>query len=98
MDADALWLAAAVKAVTTEARRLGLAAPAFRSPPRLPGAPRSVRRLGDGTVVAVRLHRPVGEVATDLIDGILVSNGLDGERAEAYRRALRAALQGVLAA
>ena len=43
-------------------------------------------------------HKLAALPGVDLIDGILVSNGLTGERAEPYRRQLQAALQGLAAA
>lgn len=76
-----------------EARRLGLRVPAFRSPPRLVDADRTIRRSPSGATVAVRRHgRPPDVVAGDLIAGILVANDLTGARADACRRRLEAAL------
>jgi hypothetical protein len=73
-----------------EARRSGLAVPGFRSPPRLPGARRTIRRAVAGApVVAVALQgRPAEEVIEDMIDGIVAANGLRGGRADEARRAL----------
>jgi hypothetical protein len=76
-----------------EARRLGLAVPGFRSPPRLAGANRTIRRSRAGATVAVRRQGRAPEaVASDLIDGILAANGLTGPEAESCRTHLHAAL------
>jgi hypothetical protein len=70
------------------ARRLGAAAheagldvPAFRSPPRVPGAARTIRRYPAGAVVSVRLRgRPFTDVVADMVDGVLAANRVpDGE-------------------
>jgi hypothetical protein len=73
-----------------EARRSGLAVPGFRSPPRLPGATRTIRRAVAGApVVAVAVQgRPAEEVIGDMIDGIVAANGLRGVQAEEARLAL----------
>ena len=78
------------RAVADAARGLGLDAPWFRSPPALPGVDRSVRRLADGRcIVAVRAcGRPFDAVVSDLVDGVIVANRLEGDRAAAVRRAL----------
>ena len=88
---DALRFAAAVRAISSEARRLGLEVPGFRSPPRLQGATRSLRRRpGASPAVAVRLGRPFDVVVGDLVEGVVVVNGLSGPEAEATRRRLLA--------
>ena len=76
----AVRFAALVRAVSTEARRLGLTVPGFRSPPRLVGVDRSLRRREGGTPsVAVRLAgRTDDAVAADLVDGVLAANRVDG--------------------
>ncbi|MCZ7535228.1 MAG: hypothetical protein M5T61_04300 [Acidimicrobiia bacterium] len=71
------------------ARAAGLEAPAFRSPPRLPGAVRTVRRMPGGVVVAVAVRgRPFVDVAADLVEGVVVANGLQGVAATRLRTAL----------
>ena len=61
-------------------RAAGLVVPAFRTPPRRPGAPRTIRRLPGGPVVAVPLHgRAFVEVVHDMVDGVVVANRLEGE-------------------
>lgn len=76
-----------VRRVGTAARAAGLAVPAFRSPPRVPGAARSIRRLPGGAVVSVRIGaRSESAVAVDLVDGVIAANRLE-ERAAARMRA-----------
>ena len=75
--------------VAAEARDLGLAVPGFRTPPRLPGAVRSVRRTPGGALVAVAWRdRPPSAVLADLVDGLVLVNGLAGAEAAACRRRL----------
>lgn len=85
-----------VRTVTTVARRRRLDTPAFRSPPRLAGLDRTLRRRPDGTaVVSVRLaDRPFAAVQGDVIEGIVAANGLDGVPADRFRRAAWVALDG----
>ncbi len=79
-----------------EARRHGLVWPSFRSPPRMEGVTRSVRRYPTGQwLVSVRCRgRSVADVAADMVDGVLLANGLDGTAAEGWRITLRAACLG----
>ncbi len=73
-------------------RAAGLEAPAFRSPPRLPGAVRTVRRMPGGVVVAVAVRgRPFVDVVADMVEGIVVANGLQGVAATRVRTALHEA-------
>jgi hypothetical protein len=77
------------------ARAAGLVVPAFRSPPRRPGVPRTIRRLPGGPVVAVRLRsRPLADVVADMVDGVLVANGLRGDAAARVRATLLQAIGG----
>jgi len=89
-----LRFAAAVRALAQEARRLNLEVPGFRSPPRLAGTDRSLRRRpGAAPAVAVRLAgRPFEQVAVDMVEGVVVANGLDGRRAAEVRSRLLAAI------
>ena len=69
--------AAAARAITDEARRAGLAVPGFRSPPRLPVDRSLRRRPGAPPAVAVRVRgRPMATVVADMVEGVLVANGL----------------------
>jgi hypothetical protein len=81
--------AKAVRAIGIELRRHGLRAPGFRSPPRLAGVQRSLRRMPNGAVVAVQLkNRPWPAVLADMIEGCVVSNGLSHAQADTVRSAL----------
>jgi hypothetical protein len=84
--------AAAARAISGAARERGLIVPAFRTPPRLRGADRTLRRSGAAPVVAVRLRgRSFADVVADMIDGVLAANGLAGGDAAAVRARLDAA-------
>jgi hypothetical protein len=78
--------ALAVRAIGRELRRRGLAVPSFRSPPRLAGVNRSLRRHANGVTVAVQLRdRPWVAVLGDLIEGAVVANRLPAAQADALR-------------
>jgi len=87
---------ALARLLAAEARRHELVVPAFSSPPRTPGANRTIRRLpGGGVMVAVRVRdRGVQDVIDDLVEGVLVANGLAGQAAVGWRLALRTVLGG----
>jgi hypothetical protein len=88
----ALRFAHAARALAIEARRHGLVVPGFRTPPRLAGVDRSLRRRNGGVSVAVRVRGRAWEaVVADLIAGIVVVNGLVGPEADRVRAALWAA-------
>jgi hypothetical protein len=85
----ALRFAETARRLGAAARAAGLAVPAFRCPPRVAGAERTIRRYPGGTVVSVRLRdRPFDEVATDMVEGVLVANRLSGDAALRHRTAL----------
>ena len=80
--ATTVQFAAAARALAAAARRFGLAAPTFRTPPRLVGLDRTVRRHANGGVVSVRLRgRPWAAVVADMVDGVVTVNRLDARRA-----------------
>ena len=82
--------------VSAEALRLGLVAPGFRTPPQLAGAVRTVRRAPGGALVAVAWRdRPAAAVLADLVDGLVLVNGLTGPEATACRSRLWAGLAPV---
>jgi len=88
-----LRFATAARRLGAAARAAGLTVPAFRSPPRHPRAVRTIRRLPGGSVIAVRLQqRAFADVVTDMIEGVLATNRLEGEAAARLRAVLRAAL------
>jgi hypothetical protein len=75
------------------ARAAGLVVPAFRTPPRRSGAARTIRRLPGGPVVAVRLRsRPSADVVADMVEGVIVANGLTSDAAGRVRDTLLQAI------
>jgi hypothetical protein len=72
----------------------GLAVPAFRCPPRVPDALRTIRRYPGGAVVSVRLRgRPFADVVTDMVDGVVAANRVPQTDAPRVRASLHAALR-----
>ena len=68
----------AARALASTARRSGLVAPSFRSPPGILGAARTIRLRPGGAVICVRLRgRPMVAVLADMIEGVVVTNGLE---------------------
>ena len=95
-SATTVEFAAAARTLTREARRRGLVGPSFRCPPRLVGVDRSIRRRPDSAVVSIRLKgRPRGAVVADMIEGVVVANGLRPPAADRLRTDLWAALESV---
>ena len=96
MEATSLRFAAAARTLGLVARRQGLVAPGFRSPPRLDGVERTLRRRRDGNAtVSVRLKgRPWVAVLADMIDGVLAANRLEGAEATRLRTTLWTAVEG----
>lgn len=83
----------AARLIGQEARRSGIAPPGFRSPPRLPGVTRSIRRGPSGAVVAVAVRgRPSGDVLADMIEGVVLAAALDEHASVDLRQRLRAAV------
>ncbi|CAN5726396.1 hypothetical protein BH20ACT2_BH20ACT2_08540 [soil metagenome] len=95
MEATSLQFAAAARTLGQAARVRNLTVPGFRSPPRLAGVDRTVRRRADGgATISVRLrHRPFVAVVADMVEGIVITNGLDGAVATRVRTALWSALE-----
>ncbi len=89
-QSSSLIFATTVRTLAAAARARGLTVPGFRSPPRVPGAERTVRRLPDGraTVAVVVKDRPYQAVVADLIEGIVIANDLDGTQATRVRTRL----------
>lgn len=91
-----LDFAHAARVLGREARRRGLVAPSFRSPPRIVGVDRSLRRHTAGATVAVQLKgRPWMAVLADMIEGVVVANRLQPPHADRVRSELWAAVAGV---
>jgi len=99
--APSVRFASVARVVAEQARRHGMKVPAFKSPPRVAGADRTVRRSGRDVVVAVQVRgRPFGAVIADLIEGVVVTNELSGVEAGRARSLLWSAVDegGALAA
>ncbi len=93
-QAPSVRFATTARIVSEHARRHGLRVPAFKSPPRVAGAHRTVRRAGRDTVVAVQVKgRPFAAVIADLIEGVVVTNELSGVDACRARALLWDALE-----
>lgn len=94
--ATSLDFATAARALGGAARSMGLVTPTFRSPPRVAGADRTLRRGRSGwVVVSVRLdERPVGAVVADMVEGVVAANRLAGAEATRVRTALWETLAG----
>src|SRR4051794_24837689 len=90
MEATSLRFALAARALGTSCRERGLVTPMFRSPPRVSGADRTVRRWrGGGATVSVVLRgRPRAAVVGDMVGGVVVANRLGGVEATRLRTAL----------
>ena len=93
-DASTLSFVSAARALSQAARARRLDVPSFRSPPRLRGADRSLRRVGSAAIVAVRVRqRPMPAVVADMVEGIVAVNRLHGVEADRARAALWAAVE-----
>lgn len=72
------------------ARLAGFNVPSFRSPPHVSGKTRTVRRFAGGScLVSVQTKgRSPNAVMADMIEGVIVANGLTDNLAVAARRTL----------
>jgi hypothetical protein len=94
-QSSSLRFARAVQALAVTARSLGLVAPSFRSPPRLVGVQRSIKRWPGGATVAVVVRdRPWAAVQSDLVEGVVAANQLVSPAADRAREALWQAMEG----
>src|SRR2546423_9700476 len=91
-DASFANFAELARRLGDRARALGLVVPGFRSPPRVGGSVRTLRRRRDGSaVVAVQVRgRQLAAVAADLVEGVVTANGLAGGEADRIHAALLA--------
>ena len=97
MEPTSLRFARIARRLAEAARAHGLCAPTFRSPPRVAGVTRTIRRGGGGsrgpaTVSVVLRARPWAAVTSDMIEGTIVANDLTGVAADRARAALWSAL------
>ena len=95
-----MTFADAARRLADECRARGLLVPAFRSPPAVAAAQRTLRRRPDGgVVVAVRVRgRPMPSVVADMVEGVLAANPLAADQSVTVRQELLAALELALAA
>src|SRR5215212_6197727 len=93
-ELPALRFADAARRLGAAAHEAGLNVPAFRSPPRVADAARTIRRYPSGSVVSVRLRgRPFTDVVGDMVDGVLAANRIAAADAPSFRARLSAALE-----
>jgi len=92
-QSPSIRFARTVQALGVAARALELEVPGFRSPPRLVGVQRSIKRAATGTTVAVVVRgRPWAAVQADLVEGIVAANDLSLPAADRARAELWAAI------
>jgi hypothetical protein len=88
--------AAVARALSDQARRLDLVVPGFRSPPRIVGVDRTIRRFAEhesGGLISVAVRdRPLAAIVADMIEGVIVLNLLAAADAARVRAALWRAL------
>jgi hypothetical protein len=95
VPSSTLRFAHAVQTIAGTARSLGLVVPSFRSPPRLVGVLRSIKRWDGGATIAVVVRgRPWAAVQADLIEGVVAANGLAPPDSDRARAELWLALEG----
>jgi len=89
--------ASAARILASQAHRHGLRPPGFRSPPRIVGVDRSLRRFNNRVVVSVLLRgRPFVAVLSDMIEGVVAANQLTGRNAENARTVLWSSVESHL--
>jgi len=94
MENGSLRFAEAARVLADAARAQGLLAPAYRSPPRVEGDRSIRRRVDGGATIAVRFRgRPWPAVLADMVEGVVVANGVDGREADGVRTAMWAAIE-----
>ena len=95
----ALDFASAVRVIGSTLQQMGFSVPVFRSPPRIVGVDRSIRRrrgegAGAAAVVSVRVKdRPWAAVVADLVEGAVVVHSLESPEADRVRGELWAELE-----
>jgi hypothetical protein len=94
VQSPSLRFARAVQVLTATARAAGLVVPGFRSPPRLVGVQRSIKRWRGGATVSVVVRdRPWAAVLADLVEGVVAANGLRSPASDRVRADLWNALE-----
>lgn len=97
MESLTLRFAATTRILVEAARRGGYRAPTFRSPPRVKGRMRTIRRHANGgaTVSLVLRDRPWSAVVADMIEGFVIVNDVDPVAAECLRDLLWASVDEI---
>ncbi len=97
MQARSLRFAATARALSQAARSAGFMAPGFRSPPRVQGRVRTIRRHANGssTVALVVRDRPWSAVLADMIEGVVAANEETGQSSEELRDLLWAVVEDI---
>ena len=93
-----VWrFAEAGRRLAAAAAVMELRVPAFRTPPRVAGLDRTIRRGADGSMlVSVRSRgRPWPAVLADMIEGVVVANELDPPEVARARNELWHATEGI---
>lgn len=94
---NAAEFTAIARILADQSRRLGIVSPGFRCPPRIVGVDRTLRRFaGDevaGVVSVAVKGRPLAAVIADMIEGVVVLNGLAAAESAHIRAALWRSLQ-----
>lgn len=87
MKALSVHFAHTARILGDAARRNNMQVPSFRSPPRVAGRTRTLRRHADRsiTVSLVVRGRPWSAVVSDMIESFVVANELEGHEAEVMR-------------
>jgi hypothetical protein len=99
----AIDLAGAVRVIGSAVKSMGFETPGFRSPPRLLGVDRSIRRRrgpegATSAVVSVRVKdRPWAAVLSDMIEGVVAANELVSPESDRVRAELWSLLEASLA-
>lgn len=82
------------RVLSARAHGAGLRPPGFRTPPKMRGRQRTVRRFSDGSaLVSVAISgRSEQDVFADMVEGVVVANALRGQSAGVARLTLSTVL------
>ena len=96
-ESHVLRFAEAGRRLTVAATSLGLQVPSFRTPPRVAGVDRTIRRGAEGSaLVSVRSRgRSWPAVVADMIEGVVHANDLPPHDAARVRNELWQATEGI---
>ena len=96
-ESHVLRFAEAGRRLAVAATSLGLQVPSYRTPPRVAGVDRTIRRGAEGSaLVSVRSRgRSWPAVVADMIEGVVHANRLDPSDAARVRNELWRATEGI---